>query len=200
VRRFAIGLAVGLAFAGGVALGGQWIAPGAGVITDQAGHNLRLIGAVARVNKSGVWQLLTTAGHLSLGIERVSCRPNGKLAFYLQPAAAGVTSVWADADDAYATAGVTVGASVALDRIDVRFARYGGERTSPVHCRSTQLRIESANVWVGGIFTMPAPEPTPEPTPTEELEPTQTPELIPTQPVPTLEDPDADVMRWEAAA
>lgn len=122
---------------------------GAGVIHDQAGNTLQVYGGTARYDTTTGWYLIDNDTHTPLGVRDPTCdRTSGLLTIMLDAPATHVVTSWADADETLALYGITVGASVGVDRIYLRFMKDG----SMLPCQSVQLALRNANVWFGGVM------------------------------------------------
>lgn len=122
---------------------------GAGIVHDQDGNGLQFYGGAARYDTARGWYLIANDTHAPLGVRDPVCdRHSGLLTVFLDQPAGKVVTSWADTDETLSLYGITVGASVGVDRVYLRFTK-GGEM---LPCQSVQLALRNGNVWFGGIM------------------------------------------------
>lgn len=122
---------------------------GAGVVHDQAGHEVQLYGGTARYDTTSGWFLIDNDTHVPLGVRDPYCdRVSGLLVVMLDQPASKVVSSWADTDETLSLYGITAGASVGVDRVMIRFTKAG----EMLPCQSVQLALKNGNVWFGGMM------------------------------------------------
>lgn len=105
-----------------------------------------LSGTVRRMSDTS-WAALEDTGHTSRGIAEVELRAD-RLRVHHTFTAWKVSSFQATPDDAFAAAGVSVGASVSYGHTDLFF--FMG--TSQVPVNPALLTRANANVWLTGWF------------------------------------------------
>lgn len=93
------------------------------------------------------WYVINDAAHQPTGFGTIETLPDRVRVWYATPVAK-VGSVQVTPDESFTAAGVRVGASVGLERMDVFF--YMGTSQTPVN--PAQLTRANANVWVTGWF------------------------------------------------
>lgn len=110
-------------------------------------------GTVRYVNKT-TWVVIQDDYHQPSGFGRVEVRSD-RLRVYYTFTAQHVSSMQVTPDDAFAAAGVRMGASVGLGYVDIFF--YMGASSKPVG--PGLLSRKGANVWITGVFDEPATRP-----------------------------------------
>jgi len=108
-------------------------------------------GSVRWVSKAS-WGFVDNASHTPYGVSRVEVRAD-RVRIHFPFAASQVRDFSATVDEAFASSGVRVGASVNLSYADVFF--YMGTSTKAVDPR--KLSKANANVWFSGSFIVPPP-------------------------------------------
>lgn len=127
-----------------VAILGLGLAP-ANTSTNTATNSPELSGTI-RHSTSG-WYVINDAGHQPTGFGTIETLPDRVRIWYAAPVLK-VGSVQVTPDESFTAAGVRVGASVGLERMDVFF--YMGTSQTPVN--PALLTRANANVWVTGWF------------------------------------------------
>ena len=106
-----------------------------------------LISACLRRTSSTAWATLDDVGHASYGIAAVEVYAD-RIRVNYDFTAYKVSSVQVTPDEAFASAGIRMGASVGLNHMDIYF--YSNGSATPINPGT--LSKAGANVWVTGWF------------------------------------------------